>query len=662
MLVGQFACLAGGRCPGCSGPMTPQEDPPAMNTSHAHSPVLHSALLHIAAIAICTSPALAQLPVGPSRVPTWERAGALTGAGPEVFSLAETAADPMRVYAGSSAGVLRSDDRGQSWALVSEHYPSYGFWFVLLASQLQPDLVLSLDYLEGVLRSVDGGVSWQPPSTPPGGAGVADIAQASNADRVYASTYDGVWRSDDGGDNFVQTLCSIDALGGTTGDLEVDPLDADHVYVGAGALGMFETTNGGSTWTQRSLPDSQASLAIHPSDGLRLLAFGDGISRSEDGGVSWTDISEPDGGPILACAFDPVDPQRLYTGFRYRAFAHSDDEGATWIDNADPGLVHSGGTLEAILPSSVHPGELLVGMVGGVYRSTDSGVTFERRNQGLDQYAAVFSIAASPFDPDHLVAKTGGSMFVSTDGGQVWTESVTGPAFFGNEVTADEMVPGRFYTSNWNLGMWRSDDGGHTFYRSSAYPAWFAQIASHPTIPDRVFAAGSGLHRSDDGGLTFTPLAPGGWLWALEVSHANPDVIYLSGGGMIYSHDGGDTWSGAASQPPEGIREIVAHPSDPLRAYATGNTESVYTTVDGGINWSLITGDFKGTWSLALSALDPEVMVSASWSGPSSNVSFDEGLTATEFRGGPNSIIWALASTTSGTFAGSWGHGVHIWR
>ena len=44
----------------------------------------------------------------------------------------------------------------------------------------------------------------------------------------------------------------------------------------------------------------------------------------------------------------------------------------------------------AILPSRGHAGQVVVaGQSGGLFRATDSGLTFERVNYGLDEYATV---------------------------------------------------------------------------------------------------------------------------------------------------------------------------------------------------------------------------------------------------------------------------------
>ncbi len=197
-------------------------------------------------------------------------------------------------------------------------------------------------------------------------------------------------------------------------------------------------------------------------------------------------------------------------------------------------------------------------------------MTFARVNDGLDAYATVRALAVDPFDPMHLVAFTGGSALVSHDKGASWIESVGITGLVSYDVVADRAIPGRFYAGNWNGGMWRSDDGGHTFYESAPSAPSFLKLAAHPTVGGRVFAAGTGLQRSDDGGLTFVPTsAPIGWSWATTISPADPDVMYVSGTTkLLRSLDGGVTWLDATTKPVGIVRELFADPLYPNRAYA----------------------------------------------------------------------------------------------
>ncbi|HMB53923.1 MAG TPA: hypothetical protein VKU40_11440, partial [Thermoanaerobaculia bacterium] len=95
---------------------------------------------------------------------------------------------------------------------------------------------------------------------------------------------------------------------------------------------------------------------------------------------------------------------------------------------------------------------------------------------------------------------------------------------------------------------------------------------------DRIWvgAATGGLWRSDDGGLTFTPVfddQPVAAIGAVSVSPANPDRVWVGtgegnprnsvsvGNGVYRSDDGGETWAHLGLEASERIHRIALHPA-----------------------------------------------------------------------------------------------------
>jgi len=58
--------------------------------------------------------------------------------------------------------------------------------------------------------------------------------------------------------------------------------------------------------------------------------------------------------------------------------------------------------------------------VGGIYKSTDHGDTWEIKNTGLGIYY-VQDIAVDPVNPSTIYAGTRGGIYKSTNGGDLWT-------------------------------------------------------------------------------------------------------------------------------------------------------------------------------------------------------------------------------------------------
>ena len=609
------------------------------------------------------APATAQLPITPSRAPYWEELGPMPGAGPEVIQLASSAADADRIYASSRAGVLESFNRGVTWELRSRHSAAYNGYAELSASPTDADTLVQTSFGGPFRRSVDGGQTWLAPTVPPGGPTLWS-PQFASSDTVYVSASFGVWRSLDGGDHFEEVLA--DLMGGFCRHVGVDANDPLHVYAPVGDVGLFVTVDGGASWTTKPMPVAgyPLSFAVDPIDGDRVLLGTAGIYLTTDGGDTWSDISPWWSTYVDSVAFDPVDPLRFYAGFRGEGFAVTDDGGATWTVITDPGLDTSGGNAWSILPSTVHAGQVVVGQSGGLFRSTDSGVTFERVNYGLDAYATVRALAVDPFDPMHLVAITGGSAFVSHDEGASWIEAsgIVGLATF--DVVADRLIPGRFYVGNWNDGFWRSDDGGHTFYESHSGGPHFAKLAAHPTVGGRVFGAGLGLQRSDDGGLTFIKTsAPLGWSWATAISPADPDVMYVSGTSkVLHSLDGGVTWQDATTKPVGIVRELFADPLDPNRAYAAVPLDGLYRTDDHGANWTLLAPDFEDSGTVTVPDFDRSLTIANDLRRYGAHISRDGGVYAGALGRGLVTPVLDFANAPTKLFAGTTGQGVVVLR
>ncbi len=112
-------------------------------------------------------------------------------------------------------------------------------------------------------------------------------------------------------------------------------------------------------------------------------------------------------------------------------------------------------------------------------------------------------------------------------------------------------------------------------------------VAVHPSDPNTVFAAaGNQLHKTVNGGLTWTPLLPsGGQFYAdrLRIDPVNPQKIFAaSSNGLYLSTNGGTTWSQKwAAQ----SYDVEIRPNDNSQVFAltkTGGKFSVITSVDGG--------------------------------------------------------------------------------
>ena len=200
------------------------------------------------------------------------------------------------------------------------------------------------------------------------------------------------------------------------------------------------------------------------------------------------------------------------------------------------------------------------------------------------------SVAIHPADPDLLAAGTsGGQVYLSRDGGASWSDAGDGVALFG-----------------WVVGDLVFD------------PGW--QPRPEPAPPPRLWAAlwgiwgGGTVVASDDLGRTWMPRGdglPGEQVYALVIAPGEPAGDHPAGGepparlyagtrsGVYSSVDGGASWRLLTAALPEmqKVTSLMVDPGAPATVIA-GTWRRAYRSEDGGLTWR---GVFDGM------ALDSEV-------------------------------------------------------
>ena len=341
-----------------------------------------------------------------------------------------------------------------------------------------------------ILGAAQGGVwtydstsgTWTPRSNAADTQSVGALAIAPSNDQIVymgsgeaalsGDSYygDGFYRSTDGGVTWshVSTLFTGQAVS----SIVVDPNDAQHVYAatvrGRGGnhrttsptgapYGVYESTDGGSTWTLRKGTTDEfhgaTDLVMDPMHPNVLFAsfWGDAIYKSTDGGQTWATAMNGlpagnflEGGTRFSLGIsDPSGTATLYTGFDYfdlsdhyhRAQIYkSTDGGQNWTATATGSgtnsIVDYCGTQcfydNEVQPDPTNPNTVFVlgsygynnsPQSGGVYRSTDGGATW--KNLGYDLHPDYHAFAFQPNDTSHVALGNDGGVWEShTDGGR----------------------------------------------------------------------------------------------------------------------------------------------------------------------------------------------------------------------------------------------------
>jgi photosystem II stability/assembly factor-like uncharacterized protein/tetratricopeptide (TPR) repeat protein len=293
-------------------------------------------------------------------------------------------------------GIYRTTDGGHQWKQTFKHESVES-----LTIDPKNPWILYAAIWDGVLKSTDGGVTWNVVASGkdklPEQPHLLAVAQDDNQ-LVYAGTDGGVYRSSDGGrtwearnkrmrDTAIYSL----VIGSTNGQL---------VYAAGKGCEVWKSIDGGSSFWEKPTSDhfkkSIYTLAIHPNDSQCIYAGTDDstLLLSTDGGHNWVLRDEGLKHPridlkISALAIDPRNPDTIYagTGFRSNYDGHgiykSTDGGLSWrpINNGLPvDTIYLGGYyVQAIAIDSNDSQIVYAGGFGGLYKSTDGGTSWSQK-------------------------------------------------------------------------------------------------------------------------------------------------------------------------------------------------------------------------------------------------------------------------------------------
>jgi len=478
------------------------------------------------------------------------------------------------------------------------------------------------------------------------GGRVTDLAiHPTDADICYAGLASGgVLKTTDGGQSWQPILQDLDAI--TIGDLALDPLDPDVLYVGTGeanaaslsffGTGLYRWSDSGQTWQHLGLAESVyiARVLVHPTDSQRLYVaatgrlFGTdqdrGVYRSFDGGQTWDRaFALTDSTACTDLVMHPTDPDIMFAamwertrGLTYRRSGgpssglwRTDDGGDTWSEvtaglptGNDVGRI--GVTICEAQPDVMYAIYAdASARFEGVYRSNDGGLTWSATNDGnlgnlYSNFGWYFGqIRVDPTDPNNVFA-LGVPMYRSTNGGQSWFEEGANMHVDHHALEFAPSQPTRVYNGN-DGGLYRSDDRGATWVKLYDQPSnQFYAIEIDPADPTRLYGGtqDNGTLRTADGSADGWERIFGGDGFTVIVDHTDSDVIFVEYqyGNLYRSTNGGASFSWAMNGIDGGDRmnwhtPVVMDPVNPDVLYY--GSHRVYKTTDGADSWQVVSGD-----------------------------------------------------------------------
>ena len=353
----------------------------------------------------------------------------------------------------------------------------------------------------------------------------------------------------------------------------------------------------------------------------------------------------------------------LFKGMRYRLLGPS-----------------RGGRVTTVTGVPSQPTTFYMGVAsGGLFKTTDNGVTWTPITDGKVPVASMGAVAVADSDPNIIYlgtgsdgvrsnVSTGRGIYKTTDGGASWKFMglynagqiggvrihPTNPNIVWVSATGDIFKP------NTERGIFKTTDGGATWKKTlyineevgaqdveiqpgnpNVVYAWMSKLERKPWS---IISGGKegGFYKSTDAGETFTKISTGlpNQLIGkgnLGVTAANPNRIYalveaLPGGGFYRSDDAGQTWANTGA-PANSQASMIQRPfyyttlgTDPTNADVvyTG-AEGFYKSTDAGKTFATLRTPHGDNHDIWVNPKNGQIMIQANDGG--ANVSTDGGRT-----------------------------------
>jgi photosystem II stability/assembly factor-like uncharacterized protein len=317
------------------------------------------------------------------------------------------------------------------------------------------------------------GLEWRPLGPAVTGGRIADVAVVESRPATFfvGTASGGVWKTVNHGTSWEPLF--DDQPTASIGDVTLAPSNPHIVWVGTGepqnrqsspwGNGVYKSTDGGGTWTHAGLDDTHhiGRIIIHPGnpDIVYVAAVGHlwgpnserGVFKTSDGGGNWEKVLFVDENTgAIDLATDPGDPETLFaamyqrrrTGFGFNGggpgsgIYRTTDGGANWrelTDGLPPGVKgrigldvyrRDGNLVYAVVEADPRrsfgtPAPPNERPMGGVFRSTDRGETWEQMSGTNPRPMYYSQIRIDPNDPERIYLG-GTQLMVSEDGGKTF--------------------------------------------------------------------------------------------------------------------------------------------------------------------------------------------------------------------------------------------------
>jgi Secretion system C-terminal sorting domain len=466
----------------------------------------------------------------------------------------------------------------------------------------------------GIWKSTNAGDSWTPLSDNLPQIGVSGIAvDYSNPNIIYIATGDadasdtysvGVLKSTDGGITWNTTGLTFFDTNSRAGDILINPSDSNMLWVATDG-GLYRSTNAGTSWTMVQAGDfSQGRIRLKPGNNSTVYAVSNNrFYRSTNSGASFSVITTglPSSSGRMLLDVTPANSEVVYilsatTSYGLQGVYKSTNGGTSWTKTSGTTNIFESEQAWydlALAVSTTNADQVYTGCLN-IWKSNNSGANFTKINSWSEPNSVTYSHADI-----HYLRFYGNKLYCGSDGG-IYVSDNAAASFTDKTATAQI---GQFYriavskqTASKMVGGLQ-DNGGYAYSDNqwkNYYGADGMDAAVHPTNSDLFYGfiqSGGGLYISNNAGNSLTSSVgmpdgeQGNWVTPLAMNSAGE---LFSGYTNLYMLSGTD-WIQQNASPFNGdsFEYIAIDPNDDFSMYVVdGNV--LYKSTDKGVNFDSV--------------------------------------------------------------------------
>ena len=597
-------------------------------------------------------------PIGPMPIPNGQTTPTAAVSG-RVTAIAIHPTNPNIVYVGTAQGGLyRTTNGGTNWTPIMDNALSLAIGSIAICPS-QPETIyvgtgepnFSSDSYFGVgVYRIDNASTTANLSGPFNkDAGAADIFTGRSIGKIVVHPTDpntifvgstsgvggivstssslpsrGIYRSTNAtsASPVFAKLTGLEAGGNfSIRDIAIDPLNPNIMVTNliANGGGIYQSTDALAanptfvrrvTFSSTSTSELTAEFAVHNTVGPNATFYaatgnlGGRVLRSTDGGTTW--VQQIDNNFCtaqcfydIAIAVDPTNANTVYLGGSPNLIAAKSTNAAVSFTDNNAG-VHA--DTHVLTVSASDPTQIWLGTDGGVYKSTNSGVTWTPMNNSQFSATQFMSIAVHPTDPNFSIGGTqdNGTNFYQPAG--TWTRADFGDGGYAQiDQNAADNTNVRMYHTYFNAsnlqgygtvsstasasdGLWAfrgCQSAGVTTNGITCNGSvnFYAPLERGPGNPNTIYYGSDRLYRSADAGVNHTvvsqnPIAAGIPISAIGISPQNDNVriVGLNSGALFGTSTGANPLvdlDPLNTIPNVAIARTVVDPNSQTTAYVT---------------------------------------------------------------------------------------------